>query len=105
MANIACICGAHHRAAHRGDIVLARADDGALRVRHADGSDYGSPVHPRPLEIRAKVFSALRHLGFREAQVRAVLEQLLGEAAVEQTGFADLLRAALALLCPSGGRH
>jgi Holliday junction resolvasome RuvABC DNA-binding subunit len=33
-------------------------------------------VKPQALEVCAKVFSALRHLGFREAQVRAALEQL-----------------------------
>ncbi|MEO8181349.1 MAG: hypothetical protein ABI895_21135 [Deltaproteobacteria bacterium] len=58
-----------------------------------------------PFGLRSKVFSALRHLGFREAAVRATLEQLLGEPAALRASFDALLRAALALLCPSGGRR
>jgi len=41
-----------------------------------------APVTPQVLEIRAKVFSALRHLGFREGAVRAAMEPLRGEVFV-----------------------
>ena len=75
------------------------------RVRHADGTAYGGNVKPQALEVRAKVFSALRKLGFRESQVRAALEQLLRETALEHACFDGLLRAALAQLCPSRGRR
>jgi len=105
MDNLTCICGSHHRAAHRGEIVLDRDSGGALRVRHADGTEYGGNMKPQALELGAKVFSALRHLGFRESQVRAALEQLLREAAPEHASFDGLLRAALARLCPSDGRR
>src|SRR6185436_5747605 len=98
MDNLSCICAAHHRAAHRGEIVLDRDLDGALRVRHADGTAYGGNVKPQALEVRAKVFSALRKLGFRESRVRAALEQLLRETAFEHACFDGLLRAALAQL-------
>jgi len=60
-------------------------------------------VRPQALEVCAKVFSALRHLGFREAQVRAALEQLQREPA--PASFDGLLRAALARLCPPGARR
>jgi hypothetical protein len=55
-------------------------------------------VKPREVEARARVFSALRHLGFREGEVRVALDQLRREAALEQAGFDGLLRAALAAL-------
>jgi hypothetical protein len=102
LQNVVCVCGAHHRAAHRGEITIDRSESGALGVRHADGTEYGLNVQPELLELRAKVFSALRHLGFREGQVRAALEQLQREPARAQTSFDSLLRAALARLRSPG---
>jgi Holliday junction resolvasome RuvABC DNA-binding subunit len=40
----------------------------------------------------------LRHLGFRETEARAALEQLRRDPALEQASFDALLRAALAAL-------
>jgi 5-methylcytosine-specific restriction endonuclease McrA len=103
--NIISICGAHHRAAHRGKLILDRTEAGALRVRHADGTEYGRSVNPQALDVRAKVFSALRNLGFREGQVRGALGQLRSERAREQASFDALLRDALDRLRPSGARR
>jgi Holliday junction resolvasome RuvABC DNA-binding subunit len=103
--NLTCLCGAHHRAAHRGELLLERGADSALRARHADGSAYGAELNLRELEVRGKVFSALRRLGFREAPVRAALEQLPDEPAVARGCFDGLFRAALAVLCAAGGRR
>jgi len=105
MENLICVCSVHHRAAHRGKITIDRNDAGALRVRHADGSEYGRGVTPQALEVRAKVFSALRNLGFREAQVRAELEQLQREPTLAQASFDGLLREALAHLHLSARRR
>jgi HNH endonuclease len=58
LENLTCLCSAHHRATHRGKIALTRSESGALRVRHADGTEYGRPVRPQVLEVCAKVFSA-----------------------------------------------
>jgi len=101
LENLTCLCSTHHRATHRGKITLTRGESGALRVRHSDGTEYGGRVQPQALEVRVKVFSALRNLGFREAQVRAALEQLQREPALAQACFDGLLREALARLrCP-----
>ena len=105
MENLICVCSVHHRAAHRGKITIDRNETGALRVRHVDGSEYGRSVTPLALEVLAKVFSALRHLGFREAQVRAALEQLQREPTPAQASFAGLLREALAHLHLSARRR
>jgi 5-methylcytosine-specific restriction endonuclease McrA len=103
--NLVCLCGAHHRAAHRGKLIVDRTADGALRVRHADGADYGRSGKPQLLEVQAKVFSALHNLGFREAQVRSVLQQLQREPHPLQASFADLLREALARMRSAGVRR
>jgi hypothetical protein len=66
-------------------------------------AEYGRSVKPQALEVRAKVFSALRNLGFREAQVRAALEQLQREPTLAQASFDGLLREALAHLHLSAG--
>src|SRR4051812_23432709 len=103
--NLACLCSAHHRAAHRGEILIERGAGGALRVRHADGSAYGQRINPRALELQAKVFSALRNLGFREGDVRAALQPLQTEPSQAPASFSELLREALARLRRSGGRR
>jgi len=105
MENLICVCSVHHRAAHRGKISIDRSEAGTLRVRHADGSEYGRSMTPKALEVRVKVFSALRNLGFREAQVRAALEQLQREPTLAQASFDSLLREALAHLHPLTGRR
>jgi hypothetical protein len=38
LENLACFCSTHHRAAHRGQILIERSAGGTLRVQHADGS-------------------------------------------------------------------
>ena len=101
--NLITLCGAHHRAAHRGQLLV----DGtatAPRFRHADGSSYGRVVDPRALEVRAKTFRALRGLGFREGEVNAVLAQLEREAELAAATTQQWLRAALARLTPRRSR-
>jgi HNH endonuclease len=79
-ANLLTLCGAHHRAVHRGDLIVDLAADG-FRFGHADGRAYGHLEPPTAIDIYAKVASALRHLGFRAADVRAVLASLRAKAA------------------------
>jgi hypothetical protein len=97
--NLITVCGAHHRAAHRGRLVI-EGTSATVRVRHADGSLYGRVVAPQALDVRAKTFSALRNLGFREGNVRAVLAQLEDEGALAAATIEQWLRAALARLYP-----
>ena len=69
-----------------------------MRARHADGSEYGQSVQPRALDTWAKVFSALRNLGFREGQMRAAFQQLRDKHSLQDASFDQLLREALAQL-------
>jgi hypothetical protein len=98
--NIIVLCGAHHRAVHRGELLLEGSNASDLRYRHADGSLYGQPSNPRALDAYAKVFSALCNLGFRERAVRCVLDALRQEPASAGLGLDALLREALQRLTP-----
>lgn len=85
-------------------LVIDGSQPHSLRFRHADGSEYGRVVQPQALEIHAKVFSALRHLGFREGEVRAALGELNKRSTSRVASFDQLLREALARLRPSSRR-
>jgi hypothetical protein len=92
--NLLTLCGCHHRALHRGEIFVEGDADGGVRFRHADGTAYGGPVEPRALDVQAKVFGALRNLGFREGDIKRAL------AALRADGFREVtagcwLRAAI----------
>jgi 5-methylcytosine-specific restriction endonuclease McrA len=96
--NLVTLCGAHHRAAHRGELVLEGNGAADIRFRHSDGSSYGEVVSPSALAAQNKVFAALRGLGFREAEVRAVLADLRSDVALRDANPECLLRKALARL-------
>jgi hypothetical protein len=97
--NLITLCGAHHRAAHRGRLTVEGSAT-AMRFRHADGSVYGRVMDAQALEARAKTFRALCGLGFREGEVRAVLAQLEGEGKLAAATTEQWLRAGLARLTP-----
>ena len=94
-SNLLTLCGSHHRAAHRGELLIDHEPDGALIFRHADGATYGDPIDPRRTDAHAKVFSALRHLGFREREVSTVLAELHGDTELDGASVERLLREAL----------
>ena len=48
-----------------------------------------------------KVFATLRHLGFREGEVKAVLAELRGDAALASASVERLLREALCRIQPN----
>jgi hypothetical protein len=98
--NLISVCSAHHRAAHRGELIIALSRDGAATFRHADGSAYGHAVAPRLVDAHAKVFAGLRKLGFREREVRAVLAELLADDELRDATAKRLLREALCRIRP-----
>jgi hypothetical protein len=99
--NIITLCGAHHRATHRGELIIEPSLDGSPRFGHADGSTYGHAVAPRVVDAQAKVFAGLRHLGFRERDIRAVLAELLADDELRDTTAERLLREALCRIRPT----
>jgi len=100
-SNLIAICSAHHRAIHRGELLIEREGEGALRFRHADGSAYGNAIAPGRIDAHFKVFSALRHLGFREGEVKAVLAELRDDAELRDASVECLLREALRRIRPT----
>ncbi len=93
------LCGAHHRASHRGEIVITGTISQGLVFRHADGTEYGRAVAPRSIDLQTKAFEALRTLGFREGEVRRALEHIRQATRSAHT-VQEILRAALAVLTP-----
>jgi hypothetical protein len=100
-SNLLVLCSAHHRAAHRGELLIDRERDGSLRFRHADGAAYGDPLIPQRIDAHAKAFSALRHLGFRESEVKTVLSELRADAELGGASVEHLLREALCRIRPT----
>ncbi len=95
------LCSAHHRASHRGKIVITGTVSHGLVFRHADGTEYGRAVAPRSLDLHTRTFEALRTLGFREGEVRRALDRVR-EPMRSATTVQEVLRAALAVLTPAG---
>jgi 5-methylcytosine-specific restriction endonuclease McrA len=99
-SNLLVLCSAHHRATHRGELLIELDHESAFRFRHADGTAYGGPVAPRLIDAHAKVFSALRQLGFRECEVKVVLAELRADAELSGATVERLLREALCRIRP-----
>lgn len=99
-ANLLTICGGHHRAVHRGELSIEPGGESGFLFRHADGTLHGQPVTAHAVDAHAKVFSALRHLGFREREVRAVLAELQSDDHPQPT-VAGLLSEALRKIRPA----
>jgi RuvA, C-terminal domain/HNH endonuclease len=95
---LAVLCCAHHRALHRGQLIIEGRISNGLVFRHADGTSYGHVVHPRAAAIHEETFRALRSLGFRESESRRALESVRASAHVGDPSIQGILRQALARL-------
>jgi 5-methylcytosine-specific restriction endonuclease McrA len=95
---LATLCGAHHRAAHRGQLVIEGRVSNGLVFRHADGTPYGSVVNPRVAATHSEAFRALRSLGFREAPIRSALERIRRRDDLAGASVDQVLREALSAL-------
>ena len=96
--NLITLCGVHHRAAHRGELIVAGRISTGVRFRHADGSDYGLALEPRVAEMQARAFAALRGLGFREGEVRRALADSCKRGDDPAMNIESVVRDALAKL-------
>ena len=91
------LCGAHHRAEHRGELIIEGRVSSGLVFRHSDGTRYGTAVNPRAAATHTEAFQALRGLGFREGEIRSALGRLRSDGKLE-VGMDGVLRQALAIL-------
>jgi hypothetical protein len=89
------LCGAHHRAQHRGQLLIEGRVSTGLVFCHADGSPYGSAVSARAASSFEEAFRALRSLGFREGESRAALARVRSAATSAQDSTEQVIRMAL----------
>jgi hypothetical protein len=98
--NLIVLCSAHHRAAHRGELLITGRVSTGVTFRHADGSDYGALASVPAVDAQSRAFRALRGLGFAEGEARRALDQTRPQLGSE-SDFEVLLRSALQLLTRS----
>jgi len=92
--NLVVLCGAHHRALHRGTLVIEGRFCTGLTFRHADGTSYGGDVSPHQAEVSAQAFGALKWMGFGERAARAAVQSALAHVGTRAT-TEEVLRRAL----------
>jgi 5-methylcytosine-specific restriction endonuclease McrA len=97
LENLVILCGAHHRALHAGRIVTEGTPSTGLTFRHADGTAYGRAPSAAIAEARAKAFSALTQLGFRESEVKRALARVACSSSIT---LEELVRDSLRELAP-----
>jgi HNH endonuclease len=95
--NLLTLCGAHHRAAHEGTLVVTGDAEAGFGFRHGDGRAYGAQPTATAAFVQARAFQALRGLGFRERDARGALDETLRDAA-GATELEPVLRRCLELL-------
>ena len=92
------LCGAHHRAQHRGQLLIEGRVSTGLVFRHADGSAYGAAVNPHAASVYESAFRGLRCMGFREGDLRAALDRVRMSVSLANATVEDVLRSALTIL-------
>lgn len=97
--NLVTLCGAHHRAAHNGELWVEGRVATGLTFKHADGHDYGAVMQhaAATIDAQTKAFQALRQLGFGEREARRALAESLDQCGADASAESRL-RAALELL-------
>jgi 5-methylcytosine-specific restriction endonuclease McrA len=98
--NLLTLCGAHHRACHRGELIVQGNVASGLVFQHADGTSYGKVVSAAVADVQTQAFRALRGLGFGERDARRALSQVAAESDVG-VQLEPVLRRALAVLTRS----
>jgi hypothetical protein len=96
--NLITLCSAHHRAMHRGQLIIEGRVSAGLVFRHADGAIYGRTADPRTVGVFEQAFLALRSLGFREGEARSALDRVRADPHVGDSSVETILRQALAFL-------
>src|SRR5690606_27528629 len=95
MDNLIPLCGAHHRAAHAGTLVIRGSYSTGLMFEHADGTLYGSAtVSPVKAGVLATVLELLAGMGFRHREAQAMVDRLRAHVG-PAVSVEDALRAAL----------
>jgi hypothetical protein len=94
LENLLTLCGAHHRACHRGDLIIERSPSGGLAFWHADGTAYGGRPSTGEVDAVAKTVRCLRSLGFAEREARDAVQSARAHVG-NDGGVESLIRSAL----------
>jgi hypothetical protein len=94
LENLLTLCGAHHRACHRGDLLIEKGASGGLAFRHADGTAYGGRPSTGEVDAVAKTVRGLRNLGFGEREARDAVRAARAHVGCDG-GVESLIRSAL----------
>jgi hypothetical protein len=94
LENLLTLCGAHHRACHRGDLLIVRSASGGLGFWHADGTAYGGRPNTSEVDLVAKTVRGLRNLGFGEREARDAVHAARAHVGCDG-GVESLMRSAL----------
>jgi hypothetical protein len=94
LENLLILCGAHHRACHRGDLLIERAPSGGLGFWHADGTAYGGRPSLGDVDVAAQTVRGLRNLGFGEREARDAVHAARAHVG-NDGGVESLMRSAL----------
>jgi hypothetical protein len=98
--NLLTLCGAHHRACHRGDLLIKRSAAGDLGFWHADETAYGEQPSMGDVDAVAKTVRGLRNLGFGEREARDAVRATRAHLGCDG-GVESLMRSALERLTRS----
>ncbi len=91
------LCKAHHDRVHEGSLWILGSRARGFRFTMADGTPYGSGAPSSRAVTNIDAFQVLRRLGYKEKEIRPVLEVLMAR----DFSLEDLLVEALRLLCPT----
>jgi hypothetical protein len=94
LENLLTLCGAHHRACHRGDLLIERSPSGGLGFRHTDGTAYGGRPSTGEVDMVAKMVRGLCNLGFGEREARDAVRAAHAHVG-NDGGVKSLMRSAL----------
>jgi RuvA, C-terminal domain/HNH endonuclease len=102
--NLITLCSAHHRASHRGELVVCGRVSSGVSFHHADGTKYGGAVSAQDAAVQARAFQALRGLGFGEREARRALWEVLTHVGgmSSEANLEAVLRRALQRLTARG---
>ena len=75
--NLCPLCFPHHRAAHRGALLVVGRFSEGLRFLHADGRPYGAPATDLGARrVLAEAFEALKGMGWKEREAKTLVDAL-----------------------------
>lgn len=90
------LCSSHHRATHRGALIIDGTYSTGFRFLHADGATYGRPANAPMAGMLSDIFQTMRSSGFKESEARRIVNAVRPHVG-PQTDLEDAVRLAFRL--------